>query len=73
MNEVNVSKFSDALVGEAAYTYERADGGTIDDHAWVTDEEYLEWEEDCVVYRKTWLLLGVERLVFNPTDPEPDE
>jgi hypothetical protein len=60
-----IKKFAEAQIFDAAYTYERADGGDIDDHAWVTDEEYFDFEENVAVIRKTWVLAAIQPLVLN--------
>ena len=70
--------FSQAKIGESAYTYKRADGEEIGDYGWVTD---LEWFDDRDgeerLIRQRWLLVAQDEVVledpFPPDDDDDDE
>lgn len=66
--EARTVRFSEARLGDEAFTYERVDGTPIDDHAWVGDLEYFD-ERDGPEHllRKRWVLVEVAAIVL----PDP--
>lgn len=66
-----VYPFTDAIVGNKAYTYQQADGGMVcGEYGWVTDLDYFdERDGEIILVRKKWVLLEVDEVVLE--DPYP--
>ncbi len=67
-----MKSFTEAQIGDHAYTYERTDGEMIGDYSWVSDLEWFD-ERDGIEHltRKEWVLVAVKEVVLS--DPHPLE